>query len=247
MENPKLKGSNIIDCIPQAGECPVKCAECFYNGGRFYRSLAEPLLPTSEEAEGKIVRVNSGHDSNLERAQVLDATAGYTHCFFNTSIPRFDFPHPVVFTCNGSRLFLVPTPANVMFVRVRTCSWNLDDVDRAVEHYRIKHGREIVLTFMRYYDRHSVLEPEDYEWRPSILNSYWCPRPEMIVRVLSRYKGTGVRMCGTPTSSLCTDCRNCELLYWPCLRAQTSGANARTEKSAGQAKEPNEQGSYSIR
>ena len=28
--NPKLVGSNIIDCIPQTGECPLKCTECFY-------------------------------------------------------------------------------------------------------------------------------------------------------------------------------------------------------------------------
>ena len=218
MTNPKLVGSNIIDCIPQTGECPVKCAECFYNGGRFYRSLAESLLPTDEEAVGKIVRVNSGHDSNLQRQRVLKATNRYPHRFYNTSIPRFDFPAPVLFTCNGPRLFLVPILPNVMFVRIRTSSWNQEEADRAVEFYRVGQRCEVVLTFMQYYDRQSVVRPEDYEWRKSVLNDYWCPRPETIVRILARYKGTGVRMCGTPVSSLCVDCRNCELLYWECLR-----------------------------
>ena len=214
MTNPKLVGSNLIDCIPQTGECPVKCAECFYNGGRFYRTLAEPLIPTLEEAKRRIVRVNSGHDSNIQRQRVLDATARYPHRFYNTSIPRFDFPAPVVFTCNGPRLFLVSTPPNVMFVRVRTCSWNLDEVDRAIEFYQIGQGRQVVLTFMRYYNSEAVVQAGDYEWRKSVLNDYWCPRPETIVRILGRYKGTGVRMCGTPISSLCVDCRNCEFFYW---------------------------------
>jgi len=222
MTNPKLSGSRLIDCIPQTGECPVKCAECFYNGGRFYRTLAEPLIPTLEEAKRRIVRVNSGHDSNIQRQRVLDATAWYPHRFYNTSIPRFDFPAPVVFTCNGPRLFLVSTPPNVMFVRVRTCSWNLDEVDRAIEFYQIGQGRRVVLTFMRYYNSEAVVQAGDYEWRKSVLNDYWCPRPETIVRILGRYKGTGVRMCGTPTSSLCVDCRNCEFLYWDCLRRITS-------------------------
>ncbi|MDP1629711.1 MAG: hypothetical protein Q8L57_03770, partial [bacterium] len=63
-----------------------------------------------------------------------------------------------------------------------------------------------------------VRNKEDYEKNKHILNEYWCLKPEAIHRVLERYKGTGVRMCGTPVSSFCVDCRNCEFLYWECLR-----------------------------
>jgi hypothetical protein len=54
--NPKLQGSNIIDAIPQTGSCPMTCPECFFNGGRFCRTLDESLLPTLEEVGDKIVR-----------------------------------------------------------------------------------------------------------------------------------------------------------------------------------------------
>ena len=219
VKNPKLEGTCLIDCIPQTGECPVGCAECFYNGGRFYRTLEEPLLPSLEEAMGKVVRVNSGHDSNLQRDRVLEATLRYPNKFYNTSIARFDLPGPVVYTCNGRRLILAEPPAagNLMFVRVRTSTWNLDEVDRAVEFYQRQRGIPVVLTFMRYYSREAVQRPEDYEWRKSVLNDYWCIRPEAMARVMARYKGTGARSCGTPSSSLCIDCRNCEFLYWDCL------------------------------
>ncbi len=219
LKNPKLEGTCLIDCIPQAGECPVGCAECFYNGGRFYRTLEEPLVPSLQEAMGRIVRVNSGHDSNLQREGVIGATRHYPDKFYNTSIARFDFPGPVVYTCNGRRLVLAePPPAgNLMFVRVRACTWSLDEVDAAVEFYQKKRGIPTVLTFMRYYSRDAVQRPEDYEWRKSVLNDYWCIRPEAMTRVMARYKGTGARSCGTASSSLCIDCRNCEMLYWECL------------------------------
>ncbi len=218
MQNPKLKDSNIIEAIPQIGECPIGCEECFYNGGRFFRTLEEPLLPTAEEAEGKIVRVNTGHDSNIQRKLVLEKTAGYRLKFFNTSIPRFDFPGPVAFTCNGKKLLLVEPTSNLMVVRIRVSTWNFKEVDRAVEHYLARHKIPVLLTFMRYYDVSKIRNKENYEKKEHILNEYWCLKPEAILRVLERYKGRGVRMCGTPVSSFCVDCRNCEFLYWDCLR-----------------------------
>jgi len=102
-ENPKLKGTNIIDCIPQVGECKHQCPECFYNGGRFFRTLDEPWMPSLEEVGDKIVRVNSGNDSNSQKELVLEKTEQYRLKFFNTSVPNFDFPDPVVFTCNGGK------------------------------------------------------------------------------------------------------------------------------------------------
>jgi len=223
--NPKLIGSNIIDCIPQTGECPNKCGQefgedCFYNGGRFYRTLDEPLFPSLDEAWEKIVRVNSGHDSNLDRDYVIRSTTAYQNKFYNTSIPNFDFPAPVVFTCNCKKLICARCPCNLMFVRVRVSLWNLDLVDQAVDWYLKKNGIPVVLTFMRYYMETSIPDEylSQYDRRQHILNTYWCLSVAGHLKVLERYKGMGVRMCGTPVSSLCVDCRNCELLYWECLR-----------------------------
>lgn len=226
VENPKLKGSNIVDCIPHTGECPLKCLECFYNGGRFFRTLDEPWMPPQELTEGKIVRVNSGHDSNIDRGMVLRKTQHFEHVFYNTAIGKGikKFLSPVVFTCNGgprSRLkLLYPVPKNLMFVRVRVDSWDVETVDKAVKYYWEEHRVPIVLTFMRFYNGDLIPEEakNDYEWRKNVTNSYWCPKVETVLRIMGEFKGRGVRTCGTPASSSCFDCRNCELLYWDCLR-----------------------------
>jgi len=219
-QNPKMMDTNLIDCIPQTGECPIQCEECFYNGGRFYRTLDEPLIPTLEDVRNKIVRVNSGHDSNIQRELVIKTTMKYPHKFYNTSLPNFDFPAPVVFTCNGKHLRLVDKHLDkLMFVRVRTSIFNLEEVDKTVEHYLVKHKIPTVLTFMRYYDGMKIPEKfkESFIFKKHILNAYYCHTIQAHLNILERYKGTGVRMCGTPISSFCVDCRNCELLYWEFL------------------------------
>lgn len=225
MQNPKLSGSNIIDCIPQTGECPIKCGhelneDCFYNGGKFYRTLNEPLFPTIEESINKIVRVNSGHDSNIDRNMVISSTEKYKQKFYNTSIPNFDFPGPVVFTCNGNQLHLINPAKNIMFVRVRVSMWNLDDVDKAVDCYLIQQKIPVVLTFMRYYKEENIKPEfkEYYVFTQHILNSYWCLTPEGQKTIMLKYKGTGVKTCGTPYSSFCVDCGNCELLYYKFMK-----------------------------
>lgn len=215
--NPKLEGSNLIDAIPQTGECPIKCKECFYNGGRFYRTLDEPLLPSLAETEGKIVRVNSGHDSNIRHDRVLAVTSRYKNKFYNTSIACFNFPAPVVFTCNGREPLFVQCSPNVMFVRIRTNTWDLETQDALVDYYRA-HGKPVVVTFMRYYNSFNIINPDDYEWRKNVLNEYYCIKADSLLKIMKRYKGKGVKMCGTPWSSACVDCRNCEFLYWECLR-----------------------------
>jgi len=219
--NPKMVGTNLIDCIPQTGECPLQCEECFYNGGRFYRTLDKPLMPSLEESKNKIVRINSGHDSNIQRESVIEKTRKYPYKFYNTSLPNFDFPSPVVFTCNGRKLLLVDKQLdNLMFVRVRTSVFDLENVDLAIEHYLNQYNIPIVLTFMRYYDGDKI--PQEYKkyfiFKKHILNSYWCHNVDTHLEILKRYKGTGVRMCGTPISSYCVDCRNCEFLYWKKMR-----------------------------
>ena len=92
VENPKTKGSGIICCISQEGECPMKCDDCFFQSGRSYlEPLKEhlPNMPTIAEAEGKVVRVNDGNDSSVNFDLVMKMTEVYPMRFYNTSIPDF--------------------------------------------------------------------------------------------------------------------------------------------------------------
>ena len=217
-QNPKLKGSNIIDCIPQTGKCPIGCRSCFYNNG-FYRTLDKPLIPSLKEAEGKIVRVNSGHDSNINKKHVIETTAKFKDKFYNTSIENFDFPAPVVFTCNRNEneppILSSKDLSNLMAVRVKTSAWNLHFVDNAVEYYT---SREIpvILTYMRYgYMMDTALVPYIYEYRMSIKNYYYIINPSVRKFIENLYKNNKlVYHCpGDPKTKLCKYCRNCEILY----------------------------------
>jgi len=214
--NPKLKGSRVIDCIPQTGNCPINCIECFYNSAGFYRTKEEPLLPTLEEAEGRIVRVNSGHDSNLQKGMVLKMTRNYKDKFYNTSIPSFDFPGPVVFTANPQEIPIrqIAINNNLMAVRFRITPWNTNDCLKAVGHY-VDNGIPVILTFMRFSKIENIPDQfrSDFFQAKNIINIYWCLTIQGYYNILRRFKGTGARTCGTIASSLCTDCRNCELLY----------------------------------
>lgn len=254
IEKPKLIGSNLTDAVPQTGECKRDCGvnrgcECYGKGDRFYLPKDVPHMPTREEAKGKIVRVNSYHDSNDDKETVLRMVkgAGWDHYFFNTCVPNFDFPKsphtlslfltkkpeisplfsypqaPVVYTCNGG-----PDnewtpggdlPPNVMFVRVRVNTWDILDQDLMIAEY-LERKVPVVLTFLNYTDASFIPSKawNDYEARVHVTNAYHRPKPSAMLAVMERYKGTGVRMCGTPWSSLCVDCRNCEFLYWDCLR-----------------------------
>jgi hypothetical protein len=220
-QNPKLVGTNIIDCIPQTGQCPNGCDQCYYNDPRFYRTKDEPLIPSLEEAEGKIVRVNSGHDSNIDRELVIEKTAQYGEKFYNTSIPRFDFPGPVVFTCNGQgndRWFIaVSHPDDIerlMYVRVRACTWNLPLVQRVIDHYKT-YGVMVVVTTMRYRTQNAIPEHHRqwYESKRSVINQWFCLNKEGWEKISKLVEDNVVRTCGSYQSSLCKDCGNCEWYF----------------------------------
>ena len=217
MQNPELQGTNIIDCIPQTGLCPNKCLECFYNDEGFYRTKDQPLIPSISESENKIVRFNSGHDSNIEKEKVIEISRNYKHFFFNTAIQSFDFPGPVVFTCDPHEKFqLVSNVENLMFVRIRLTTWNVKEAKEVVDYYNILKV-PVVLTFMRFKEFANVQEPEKYTRKTHILNSYYCITPENYYDTMLEFVGTGARSCGTIASSLCKDCGNCENLYWKFL------------------------------
>jgi len=226
--NPKVKGSGIIECIPQTGECPNKCEDCFFQSGRSYLApLGEhlPHIPTAEMAQGRIVRVNDGNDSNVDRPLVEAVAIKFEDFFFNTAIPERlgDFPGPVVLTVNPGTMTdrdfhkIPQAPPNMMFARVRTNMWNLYTVVKpAVQHYAVDLGVPVVLTFMAYYASkvHEGSE-NDYEWRTRTINPYWVikrERVDSIERVFS--DKDNVYLCGRHGSSKCSACGNCLREYY---------------------------------
>jgi hypothetical protein len=223
-ENPKTKGSGVVCAIPQTGECPVKCDDCFFQSGR---SFLEPLdknlpnMPDVVDYVGRVVRVNDGNDSNNKRVDVVADTFHYRDKFFNTSIPKLDFPGPVVLTVNPGKMtddlwhVVAPVPKNLMFVRYRTNTWNLDTCRDVVAHYS-GHEVPVVLTFMAYHDVQSIVNLCDYAERKRTLNSYWAITTEAYLRVMDEFKlNKWVYSCGTEgVSSACSRCGNCLREYF---------------------------------
>jgi len=251
--NPKQEGSNLFDCRPQVGPCPNNCNQCFYNRpNAFYNDINQPSIPSPEEVGDGIVRMNCGHDSNIERDLVIETAKQYKHFFFNTSIPKLDFPGPVVLTANPKEEEHVITPqwlscngqdlSNIMFVRLRVSSTNLDKVYHAVERWITWYRIPVVLTFMAYYDEappgtFEINDPdypmsyklEDdsefpyvaYTWQKRHINSYYCATEEFMQYVTKKMKQTGGRLvtrCGTSKSRFCKDCRNCETYYYQTMK-----------------------------
>jgi len=217
--NPKQEGSNIWDCVPQTGPCPMGCNQCYYNL-RWYTDMSEPIIPTLEEVGDGLVRVNSGHDSNIRKAYVLEVTEKYPRKFYNTSIPNFDFPAPVVFTANRVEEIKAPVPMvshldNLMFVRLRVSPTNLSHIYEVAARWSSL-GIPVVLTFMRYY---TVEVPFiGYTVKKHVVNTSRGPTRDFMTWVW-RYckdqletKGE-ILMCGTLDSPLCKHCGNCERLY----------------------------------
>ena len=228
IRNPKQADSLVYDCIPQTGPCPRGCSQCFYNRpGAFYTDIAQPSVPNPVALpDGAIVRMNSGHDSNLQRDLVLETARRYPRAFFNTSVDRLDFPGPVVLTVNPqeeSDTFYTPwkcgVPNNLMFVRVRVSPSNFKTAEQAVCMWA-EEGVPVVLTLMRYYDQEPPASvwpfqvDTPYVFKKHLLNTYWCPTPAWSRAVLNRFRGwREVSLCGAHESGLCKDCRNCETYY----------------------------------
>lgn len=225
IRNPKMAGTSLWDCVPQSGKCPIGCSQCFFNRpGAFYTEV--PSIPTPGEVGDGIVRMNAGNDSNIDRKLVIQTAKQYKHFFFNTSIPRFDFPGPVVLTANPKEegAALPPgseIPRNLMFIRLRVSGTNLRHVSAAATRWTSRQV-PVVLTFMSYYDRIPQVDPqvgltaaECYEWKIRHINSYHCPTPAFMRLVMGRFASNRlVSMCGSIESPYCRNCRNCETHYW---------------------------------
>ena len=224
--NPKTKGSGIITCIPQVDICPNKCEDCFFQSGRSYLEPLEknlPHIPSKELAKGRIVRMNDGNDSNIERDLVEQTAQQYDDYFFNTAIPDNlgGFSNPVVLTVNPGLMTnkefhkLTKCPMNLMYVRVRVNAWNLDLVKDVVGYYTF-HNVPVVLTFMAYY---TAIIPNDhiheYMWKKRTLNSYWVLTPHNWQKIMDKFKDdTLVYSCGRKYSHACKDCGNCLREYY---------------------------------
>jgi len=226
IRNPKQADTDFYDCIPQTGACPIGCSECFFNRpGAYYVPLDQlPLVPTPEEVGDGIVRMNCGHDSNIQRELVIATAAQYKRRFFNTSIPNLDFPGPVVLTANPKEeqcaCLIHSPPDNLMFVRLRVSGTNLHHIDIAVDHYT-RRNVPVVLTFMAYFtdtpvvDRTDVPIPaeECYVWKVRHINSYYCATAKFMSYVRDRYLSRLVSMCSSLNDSYCRSCRNCETFF----------------------------------
>lgn len=235
IENPKTKGSGILCCIPQEGVCPVGCADCFFQSGRSYlEPLTDnlPNMPSKEEARDKIIRVNDGNDSHNNQNKVIWNTSHFRNKFYNTSINKdlARYQAPVVLTLNPGKMTdkkfheVDPIPKNLMFVRVRTNTWNLDGVvDPAVEYYTSR-NIPVMLTFMAYYGE-DIPEPHreyHYMQRKRTMNTYNAITTEGWRKVMRRYEDNLLvyscgKLEGEKGKSSCKYCGNCIREYYACL------------------------------
>lgn len=233
IENPKTKGSGIMCCIPQEGTCPHNCPECFFQSGRSYLEPLEenlPNMPSKRDMMDRVLRVNDGNDSDNDREAVIDAVEAYPSKFYNTSFHEHldEFDAPVVLTVNPAEytdesFAAIPDiPKNLMFVRVRTNMWNVDDVVYPAVEYYTELEVPVVLTFMAYFEEglHEGLRRRyDYVWRKRTTNSYFAITTEAWERTMARFKyNPWVHSCGKIEGekgvTACRHCGNCLREYF---------------------------------
>ena len=252
--NPKFNGSGIIGCIPQTGRCPNKCEDCFFQSNRSYLEPLDknlPNMPSITDSYDRIVRVNDGNDSNVNRKLVMESVRGYSDVFYNTAIPKDleGFDAPVVLTLNPGKMTDIswhkvePISKNLMMVRFRINTWNLEIADEAIKYYT-EHDIPVILTFMAYYDEKSIPEgsgpiaymkmnedgvyshvcrnhKDHYINRKRTLNNYFAISTASWRKVMERYQDNPlVYSCGKEGEkgkSGCKYCGNCLREYFSCM------------------------------
>ncbi len=230
-ENPKTKGSGVICCIPQTGTCPNNCEDCFFQSGRSYLEPLKdnlPNMPNQLEANGRVVRINDGNDSNVDYSKWAIDTEIYPMKFYNTAIPENldKFDAPVVLTVNPGKMtdkdFHRVASKNLMFVRARTNMWNLPLIRMIVQYYGDCEV-PIILTFMAYFNETIPSNFEcDYIFRKRTLNSYWAITTNSWRKVMAYWQNSQyekwVYSCGKIEGELgttaCRHCGNCLREYF---------------------------------
>ena len=227
IKNPKIDGSGIVACIPQTGDCPYNCPDCFFQSGRSYLEPLKENLPNLPNPQGfthQIVRVNDGNDSSHHKEDVLHATRIYKHKFFNTSkvTDLEGFNDPVVLTVNPGKNtdrkahFLDVIPKNLMYVRFRTNTWNLELAREVIAYYNMR-DVPVVLTFLAYFDEAVPKEHvANYMFRKRTLNAYWAITTDAWREVIREFEDNLlVSSCGKIEGERGkTSCRYCGV----CLR-----------------------------
>lgn len=227
-ENPKMKGSGIVACIPQKGICPNMCGDCFFQSGRSYLEPLKENLPNVPEDVGhRIVRVNDGNDSGNNIELVLESTKHFKHKFYNTADMKVveKLKGPTVLTINPALMTdydfqqLDPIPENLMFVRFRANTWNLDIMDDAIGYYTSR-DIPLVVTFMAYHEKESIPDycVDHYIYKKRTLNSYWVLKKNVWQYIAAQNIDNHlVDFCGKTGGSLCRYCGNCLKHYFACL------------------------------
>lgn len=193
-------------------------------------------MPTQLQAEGRVVRINDGNDSNVGYKSWVADTKKYPMKFYNTAIPENldKFDAPVVLTVNPGKMtdydFYQVGPKNIMFVRARTNTWNLTLVEEIVDYYSSK-CIPIVLTFMAYFKETVPNEfKADYIFRKRTLNSYWAITTNAWRRVMKIWQDTKwekwVYSCGKiegeKGTTACRHCGNCLREYFAAITRRTT-------------------------
>ena len=250
-ENPKTKGSGIICAIPQIGTCPNNCDDCFFQSGRSYLEPLDenlPNMPSQIQSIGRVVRVNDGNDSNIDTKNWIMGTDKYPMKFFNTAIPENleKFQDPVVLTINPTKhtdrdfFMLEDIPENLMFIRIRTNKWNIDQVvNPAIEYYSEKNV-PIILTFMAYFDTSDkipIAYRKHYTFRKRTLNSYNAITTEAWESIMEPYKyNRWVYSCGKiegeKGTTACRYCGNCLREYFATMERLSVWSNNVHKKAA---------------
>lgn len=229
--NPKTNDSQVLGCVPLHGPCPFACADCFaqYKDKRGRSYLGEnwehtPNMPSLEQAEKKIIRVNDIGDSSDRVNQVVAAVQCYKHRFYNTSftgrLQHFDAPfmlsvNPGDLTDQSYQQILSRFHSNALAVRVRVNMWNVHVVQEVINHYTAV-GIPVIMTFMAYHETPIPREYEQYyKDRQRTINNYYCITQEGWDKVLAQLQLNELTLtCGRDaTTHACTACRNCEKLY----------------------------------
>ncbi len=194
-------------------------------------------MPTLKMAKNRVVRVNDGNDSNNQRGLVIKACKKYPMKFYNTAIPvsLWEFDAPVVLTVNPAEktdvdmYLLGDIPKNLMFVRFRTNTWNLDLADLTIAFYGVRSRVPVVLTFMAYFEGKIPEGHENnYIFRKRTLNSYHAITTDAWEKIMARYKyNKWVYSCGKIEGEKgvtgCRHCGNCLREYFATMERMRGG------------------------
>jgi hypothetical protein len=182
------------------------------------------------DVENRVFRINDGNDSNVERETVMEMAMSYPMKFYNTSIPRDleEFDAPFILTINPGYMTdkewhkLKEIPKNLMFVRIRTNTWNIFDVVYPAIQYYTEKEVPVVLTFMAYFDswdKMPIAHTPNYIFRKRTLNSYYAITTKAWEEIMEEFKyNPYVYSCGKiegeKGTTKCARCGNCIREYF---------------------------------